>query len=100
MISFYLRRGLTCYHCARPAGYLVYEGGDALARRYQPERGERRPQVSDNGRLVCGHCHGPLYQGEAERVFPIEALPPEPPRKRGRPRKHPLPLEMPQSRAS
>ena len=100
MLKYFWRRALSCYHCARPAGFLVFDLDEGRRSRYQAEPGETRPQRGHHGRPVCGHCKGPLYQGEAERVFPLEAVEPEPPRKRGRPRKHPLPVDMPASKAS
>jgi hypothetical protein len=100
MLRYYWRRALACYHCARPAGYLVQQLEDSSRWRYEGGRGETRPARSTSGRLVCGHCQGPLYQGEAERIFPLEPVEPEAPRKRGRPRKHPLPTAMPLTKAS
>src|SRR5215831_11676601 len=100
MLTYYWRRALSCYHCARPAGFVINDQDEGRRWRYQPEPGETRPQFGQNHRLVCGACQGPLYQGEAERIFPLEAVEPEPPRKRGRPRKHPLPVAMPATKAS
>ena len=100
MIRYYWRRALACYHCARAAGYLIHDPDSSKAWRYEAGRGETRPTRSADGRLVCGQCQGPLYQGEAERIFPVEKVEPEAPRKRGRPRKHPLPAAMPETKAS
>ena len=100
MFGHYWRIALSCYHCARPAGYLINQPQAERPVRYQAVRGETRPALGGSGRPVCGHCHGPLYQGEAERVIPLEPLEPEAPRKRGRPRKHPLQANVPQTRAS
>jgi hypothetical protein len=100
MVTYQLRRALTCYHCARAAGYLIYDATGARVERYEPAPGEARPMVAPNGRLVCRFCQGPFYQSEAERVYPLEKLEPEPPRKRGRPRKHPLPTPLLEKRAS
>ncbi len=100
MFNPYWRISLACYHCARGAGSLVHNPQADRPWSYQPVRGETRPAIGSNGRPVCGSCRGPLYQGDAERVIPIEPIEPEAPRKRGRPRKHPLPVTMPQQRAS
>jgi hypothetical protein len=100
MISSYWRIALSCYHCARPAGFVIHDPAGVREWRYQAVQGETRPAIGERGRPVCGACRGPLYQGEVERIVPIEPLEPEAPRKRGRPRKHPLPVQMPQARAS